>query len=252
MAWLSPGMTAGEDHSELAVPDLMLEEYLVHCIGGRPFRFQKAVHVCRKLAKVTFSFHHIDRLSFGNDHEPAGRVIGNATKSPGLQRFVDGILKYVLGELEVMQAEQAGQNGDHPSRFLTEKMVDQDPCVLLWEGHGLWHGFQSANLELKRAQEGALFGQLYCFLAVIGIDDHVTGDHFLGFDKGAVRVNFGLAGQQVGIAVFQWCAGNIASVEHFLDPFPEQGQTLLHLFGRCGGMIATSYNDQELIHKKCF
>ncbi len=60
---------------------------------------------------------------------------------PRLQSFSAwwrGILEDIFGQLKVMQAKETGKNGDHPSRLVTEKMVDQFPWIRWGAGHKLY------------------------------------------------------------------------------------------------------------------
>src|SRR6202042_3093756 len=104
----------------------------------------------------------------------------DAAEAPVFECLVEGILQDVFGELEIVDAEDAGQDGDHPSRLMPEKMVDQLTWILLWRLHALWlvHRFEPAEFELEFAEQGTRFRKLSRLFDAVGVDDHIPGDHF--------------------------------------------------------------------------
>jgi hypothetical protein len=68
---------------------------------------------------------YVDGLVPGGPVKPGGRVIGYASNGPDLRGLEERILYHVLDEPEIVGTESPGQNGNHLSRFMTEKMIDQ-------------------------------------------------------------------------------------------------------------------------------
>jgi len=152
-------MTAGEDHAQLAVPDLVFQEYLVHRLSRCALGFEQGIQVDGEGAIKFFTFDGVDGFAFGHDHKPSGRVVGDAAETPVFECLVKGILQDVFSQLEVVDAEDAGQDGDHPPRLMPEKMVDQLTWILLWRMHALWlvHRFELAEFQPEFAQQGTRF-----------------------------------------------------------------------------------------------
>ena len=98
-------MAAGKDHTELAIPDLIFEEHLVHGIGRRPFGFQQDIHIGGERALQPFAPDRIDRLTLGYHHEPARRIVRDDAKAPVFQRLVKGILEYIFCQFQVVDTE---------------------------------------------------------------------------------------------------------------------------------------------------
>ena len=75
---------------------------------------------------------HIQRQVAGSPHNPRGRIFRNAVKRPGLQRSGQHFLDHVLGQGEVLDAENPRQGGDHLSRLMPEKMLHHLGHFLRW------------------------------------------------------------------------------------------------------------------------
>ena len=118
-------MAAGEHHSQLLVADRGRREGLVDERGQRPLGLEEAAHLGREGARRALAPHDVERTVLRRRHQPRRRVVGNAARLPGLERAAERVLHHVLGEREVVDAEDARQRRDQPPRLAPKETVLQ-------------------------------------------------------------------------------------------------------------------------------
>jgi hypothetical protein len=101
-------MTTNEDHPELAVPDLVFQEKLVY--GRRKFLagLHQVLVPGTDLPEPTLPSQIIDGPVPGHAVQPGGRVFGQVTISPGGHGLEQRILYNILGNIHMLQTQQAG------------------------------------------------------------------------------------------------------------------------------------------------
>ncbi len=117
------GMAAGEHHAQLVVPDRRVAERFGDDGGERPFALEEASELGRERARGALAPKDVERAMLRGRHQPCGRILRNAAQLPHLERAAERVLHHVLGEREVVDAEESRERGDHPSRFAPEEMV---------------------------------------------------------------------------------------------------------------------------------
>ena len=106
-------MAAGEDEAEAFVGD----RSVVHRL--RVARDEQL----RLLAQGALAADPVDRAVACDGHEPAGGIGGHAVGGPPLEGDGDGLLKGVLGEVEV--AEDVDQGREDASVLLAEELLER-------------------------------------------------------------------------------------------------------------------------------
>ena len=115
-------LAADEDHAELVV------ERLVVWVDGGVAGGQSGRPAAERLllaGEVGVAPQEVERAVLRHLHQPAAGVVRHAAEGPGAQRLDQRLLDHVLGEPEVLGAEQAGEDRDHPPRLAAEQMVDE-------------------------------------------------------------------------------------------------------------------------------
>jgi hypothetical protein len=107
------GMAAGEDEAQALVGD-----------GGVVHRLRvRRGEQLRLLPQRAVAADPVDRAVARDGDEPAGRIGGHAVPGPPLEGDGDGLLKGVLGEVEV--AEDADQGREDAPVLLAEELLER-------------------------------------------------------------------------------------------------------------------------------
>ena len=119
-----PGLTAHEDHPELVVLDPILLERLVDRPRQRPFAVQVEREVRSEGSASPLATDRVDRPVSGRREQPPGGVVGDSVLGPGAERCDEGLLGDVFRELQVVRAQDPGQDGNEPSGLPSEEGFD--------------------------------------------------------------------------------------------------------------------------------
>jgi len=103
-------MAAGEKKLE----PLVWKRPRVHCVLRR-LRQVEQPGLCRQRAIAAYP---VDRSVARRRHEPGARVRGRTISRPALGGYCEGLLRGLLGEVEV--AEETDQRGENTSPLLAE------------------------------------------------------------------------------------------------------------------------------------
>ena len=110
-------MTAREHHPQLVVLE---RSWLKHVVDGRPqrpFALDEPRELWGELPRRPFAAKHVDRAVLGRRGQQRRVVLGHAAVAPRLEGAGQRLLHDVLGEREVLDAEDAGQDGDESCRL---------------------------------------------------------------------------------------------------------------------------------------
>ena len=118
-------MTAGKHQAQLVAANRRRAEGLGYGWRERPFAFQPEPEpeLRRVGAGGAFAAQNVERAMLRRGHQPRGWILRHAVQLPHLDCPYERVLHHILGEREIVDAEQSRERGDHPSRFPTEEMV---------------------------------------------------------------------------------------------------------------------------------
>jgi hypothetical protein len=112
------GVTAHEDHRQLVVVHAPRGDGV--CAVGRP-----GPDRLEPVVQHTLAAEHVERAVARDLEQPPARVVGHAPVGPRRQRAEQRVLHDLLGEVEPVGAQPAGQHGDHASGAVTEQVIDE-------------------------------------------------------------------------------------------------------------------------------
>ena len=111
-------MTAHQDHRQLVV----VHALPAGAVGGPGPLGAERVELGGQHALTT---EPIERAMACDLEQPSLRVVGHAAVRPRLERTQQRVLHDLLGEVEPVGAEPAGQHGHHPAGAVAEQMRDE-------------------------------------------------------------------------------------------------------------------------------
>src|SRR6185312_13459087 len=124
------------------------------------------------------------------------RIVRYAAHFPNLERTTERDLHHILGERQVVHAEDAGEGGDHARRFATEEMLVElhraGPCDAP-ATLGRTRRCRSSEIHLHHGthfdgaialEDGTSLGELGGLRDVACLDDHETADEIFHLGEG--------------------------------------------------------------------
>ena len=104
-----PRMAAREHHSQLLITNDVLAERLLDNRSRRPFGLEKPAQLRGERAGGPLTPDHVEGTVLRRRHQPRRRVLWNAAYLPDLQRATERLLHDVLGQGEIVNAEDSGE-----------------------------------------------------------------------------------------------------------------------------------------------
>src|SRR5262249_6868157 len=115
-------MTAREHHPQLLVANDAGLECLVNRGAERPLTREMPGELGCERERRALTPHPIERAVLRRRHQPRRRVLRYAADFPHLERAAKGILRNVLGERQIVHAEDSRKRGDEPARLTPEEV----------------------------------------------------------------------------------------------------------------------------------
>src|SRR5262249_23501004 len=79
----------------------------------------------------------VERAIFRHSCKPRGWILGNAMVGPDFECLDQGVLRHILGKIEVLGTECTCEDRDKPAGLVAKKVVDEPLDIVL--GRIRWH-----------------------------------------------------------------------------------------------------------------